>query len=236
MEKVDKTDKVIVFKENIEESLANAIRRYINQVEVLAVDEVEIKKNDSALYDETLAHRVGLVPLKNKKVDAKGVKLKISVKKEGAVYSEEMGGEAEVVEGKIPLVLLDKGQEMDLVATAKLGKGVEHAKYSPGLMFYRDVSEITLDKALAGEIKNSCPDAEVKEKGDKVVVLDNKKTEVCDVCEGIAKRAGKSVETKATGELVVTLESWGQMPVGDIFTESVNVLKKDLSELSKKLK
>lgn len=235
MQKIDKTENSIVFKAELEESLANAIRRYINQIDVLAIDELEIKKNDSALYDETVAHRMGLVPLKNKKVDDKGVKLKLVVKKEGNVNSGEISG-AEVVFDKIPIVVLNKGQEVDIAATAKMGKGAEHAKFSPGLLFYRDACEISMDKSLAGEIKKVCGDADVKEKGDKIVILDNGKTEVCDVCEGIAHKNKKSVETTPTGELIVTLESWGQMDVKDVFTESINVLKKDLGELSKKLK
>lgn len=136
MEIIENKDNQIIFKTEITESLANAIRRYFDEVPVLAIDEVEISKNDSSLYDETIAHRLGLVPLKmDKKV--KKVKLKLSVKKEGFVYSGELSPKKVVYEG-IPLTLLNKGQEIELVATACQGKGSEHSKFSPGLMFYRD--------------------------------------------------------------------------------------------------
>ncbi|MBI2057159.1 DNA-directed RNA polymerase subunit D, partial [Candidatus Pacearchaeota archaeon] len=117
-----KTDKLI-FSAEVDNSLANAIRRYISQIPIVAVDEVEISKNDSALYDETLAHRIGLIPLKAKKQTGK---IKLDSKKEGIVYSGELKGDAEVVYDKIPITLLDKGQELEIKATLKSGRGFEH--------------------------------------------------------------------------------------------------------------
>jgi len=68
MDKIEKKENKIIFKAEIEESLANAIRRYLNQIPILAIDEVEIIKNGSALYDEVVAHRLGLIPLKMDKM------------------------------------------------------------------------------------------------------------------------------------------------------------------------
>ena len=39
----------------VNESLANAIRRCVSLIKTMAVDEVEISRNDSALYDEQAA-------------------------------------------------------------------------------------------------------------------------------------------------------------------------------------
>lgn len=234
MEKIQKTDNQIVFKINLNDSLANAVRRYVNQIPVLAIDEVEITKNDSVLYDETISHRMGLIPLKNKKVPEKGIELKLDVKSEGIVNSGEIKG-TEVVYEKIPIVILNKGQELDLKAIAKLGRGIDHAKWSPGLMFYRNVCEIVLDKSLKEEIKKIC-DNEIREKGDKIIIVDDKKQEICDVCEGISQRYKKEFETNSINELIVTVESWGQMSVEKIFRESIEILKKDLSEFEKELK
>src|SRR3989338_1489655 len=50
--------------ENIDVALANTLRRIMfAEVPVMAVKDVEFKKNNSALYDEILAHRIGLIPL-----------------------------------------------------------------------------------------------------------------------------------------------------------------------------
>ena len=65
METIEKTKTRIGFITNIDESLANAIRRSSSEIPVLAIEEVEFHKNDSALYDEILAHRIGLIPLKD---------------------------------------------------------------------------------------------------------------------------------------------------------------------------
>jgi DNA-directed RNA polymerase subunit D len=233
MELINKNHNEIVFKAEIEDSLANAIRRYINQVPVLAIDEVEIAKNDSALYDETIAHRIGLIPLKSEKTKAnEEIKFKLSVKDKN-VYSGDLNGSVDVVYDKIPITTLGEGQELELSATATLGKGEKHAKYSPGLIYYREATELTLDKSLAESVKKIVEN--VKEKGDKIIIIDDKRKEVADVIEGIADKVGRKVEVKPTGELVITIESFGQMPPEDMFKKTVEQLKKDLEEVEKKI-
>ena len=103
------------------EEMANAIRRSANEIEILAIDEVEIHKNDSALYDEILAHRLGLIPLqatKNVEMFKEGDKpstknqaqIHIKIKGPGIVYSGDIKGEVKPVYDKIPLVILGKDQ------------------------------------------------------------------------------------------------------------------------------
>lgn len=185
MELIEKNEDIMKFKMEIDETLINSIRRYISEIPVLAIDEVEISKNDSALYDEAVAHRLGLVPLKmdGRMGEKTEIELELDVKKAGFVYSGELKG-AKVVYDKIPITLLDKGQFLSLKAFARIGRGREHSKFSPGMMFYQDSED--------AEIKN--------------------------------------------GELLVVLESWGQMPVEDLFVKAIEEMKGDLADFSKKLK
>lgn len=235
MKLVEKKENQITFLAEIDESTANAIRRYLNHVPIIAVDEVEIFKNDSPLYDETIAHRIGLIPLKMNKGLKKEPKMKLSIRKEGFVYSGEFSGETVPVHGSTPITYLNNGQEMEVVATAKLGTGVEHSKFSPGLMFYRNVSEITTDKSLINEIKKACDVNEIKEKGNKIVILDNGKKDIADVCEGIAIKNKKDFDIVLKDELVITVESFGQISVDEVFKKSIEELKKDAGEFSKKI-
>ena len=45
--------------------VANTLRRLIiEEVPTLAIEDVDFKENSSALYDEIVAHRLGLIPIK----------------------------------------------------------------------------------------------------------------------------------------------------------------------------
>ncbi len=236
MKKIEKIENQIVFAAEISETIANSIRRYINQIPLIAINEVEISKNDSALYDETIAHRIGLIPLKSKKSDEKKKgKFKLETKKEGIVYSGDLKGNFKIACEGIPITILSNKQEIKLAATTKTGKGAEHAKFSPGLMFYRKISEIIVDKDLYEKIKKVCPNTEIKEKGNKIIIIDSGKKEVADVCKGIIKRAGKKAEIEEKDGLVVTVESFGQISSEDVFLRSIDVLKKDLKSLTKSI-
>jgi DNA-directed RNA polymerase subunit D len=232
MREIKKTENKLVFETEITENLANAIRRYANKIPIVAIDEVEISRNDSPLYDETVAHRIGLIPLKQGKKDAK---LTLSVKKDGFVYSGEMEGDLEVVYKKIPITLLDKNQELEIVAFTKAGTGDEHAKFSPGIISYRNVVEITLDKACAEKVKKVIPEVEIKAKGNNAFILDNNEKEVCDICEGVCEKDGKEIEVKPTKDLIISVESFGQIKTNEIFKKAIEYLVKDLDELAKKI-
>ncbi len=233
MEVITKKDNKIVLRIGVDDSLANSIRRYVNKIPLVAVDEVEISRNDSPLYDETIAHRIGLIPLKQSKKEGT---LNLEVKKAGMVYSGELKGDVEPIYDKIPITLLNEGQELKISAHAKAGTGSEHAKFSPGFIGYRNVVEIMLDNGVAKKIGQIFPNVEFKQKGNKAVVFDDGEKEIYDICEGMSERDRKEIEVKPTNDIVMFIESFGQIKAQDILKKSIEFLKKDLNEFAKKIK
>ncbi len=238
MELIKNNENKVVFKAEVEESLANAIRRFLGEILILAIEEVEISKNNSPLYDETISHRMGLIPLKTEKsMNSKTeLKIKLNSKKEGIVKAEEIKGDVEIVLPNIPITYLDKNQELVLTAIAKLGRGSEHSKYSPGLMYYRNIVEILLDKSLKEEIKKIFPDLEIKERGGKILILDDDEKEIADAIEGVAEEKNKEVEIAPSKELIITIESFGQISPKEMVKKSIEEIQNSLKDLIKELK
>jgi len=131
-------------------SFANALRRVIiSEVPVLAIEDVDILKNNSVLYDEMLALRLGLIPIKAKPevyLGKKDFRVAFVLKGEGpkTLYSRDLQpSDPEIVPAfpDIPIVKLAPGQEVELEAWAVPGIGKEHAKWQPGHAFYKQLSE-----------------------------------------------------------------------------------------------
>lgn len=150
----DTGDTVSFQLEGIDRSYANAVRRFcISEVPAMAIDDVVILENSSVLYDEILAHRLGMLPIKTDLerynlpeecdcgnplgchkcrvlfvLDAKG-KEKVTTVMSGDLVSEDR--DIRPVSESIPVVKLAMGQSVKLEAYARLGRGKEHAKWQP---------------------------------------------------------------------------------------------------------
>lgn len=234
---------------------ANTLRRIISvDVPTLAIDEVNFYKNSSALYDEMIAHRLGMVPLKT---DLKSYELRSECKCKGegcakcqlnftlnckgpcTVYSKDLKSQdpkIKPVYDDIPIVKLMKDQNLELEASAKLGIGKEHIKFSPGLVFFRNYPEIEIKKEdKATKCIKACPKGVFEQKGKNIVIKDVTK---CDLCEACVEACGSDViQIKASNEdFIFELESWGQLSPREILDEALNVIDKKMDEFSKKLK
>ena len=235
MEILKKTNEEIRFVSNIDVSLANAIRRSVNEIPIIAIDEADIYKNDTVLYDEVLSHRLGLIPLKNQKLkEGQTVEFKLKAKgKEGKkeILSGELG--PDVVYSDMPVVLLEEGQEVEIVGRARAGRGVEHTKFSPGVIFYKHLPKIK----ISGNGEKQTELAEIYPEtfevyGEKLRVKDASEADI-DL-EDFENYEGISVEFK--DDLVFSIESWGQINAKEIFVEACKVLKSNLNEISKAIK
>lgn len=245
MKIIEKTKEKLVFAEEIDESLANAIRRSALEVPVLAIDEVEFHKNDSVLYDEVLALRLGLVPLKTEKdlelrenCSCKGkgcskcsVEFKLVVSKPGMIYAKDLKGKADVVYPDMPLTMLKEGQEIELLATARLGKGKEHTKFSPGLVFYRNAGEIEANVKNPEKYLEICPQKVLKVDKGKLIIADKYKCDLCEACVEEAKKNNEEIKIIPGKEIVFFIESYGQLKPEEILQESVKALKQNLKKI-----
>jgi len=235
MEMIEKTDGEMVFVRGMDVSLANAIRRSVGEIPILAIDECDIYKNDSALYDEIISHRLGLVSLKNQKMKAgQSVEMKMKAKGKGDVEMVMAGllGD-DVVYPETPIVLLGDKQELELVARARAGKGNEHAKFMPGVIFYKHLPKIKISSEGEGHDELAELHPKVFEMfGNKLRV---KSASACDLdADDLKSYPGISIGFG--DELVFMVESWGQIGVKDVFIEACKALKGNLSEVSKSLK
>jgi len=151
---------------NISASMINALRRaIIEDVPVLAIEDVEFTKNDSAMYDEMIAHRLGLLPIST---DLKSYNLQSECSCGGAgcsrcqlklvlerkkgpctVYASDIKSsdpKCKPVFPDMPITKLSEGQELEFTAIAILGRGKDHAKWAAGHAYYHNRADIKINK------------------------------------------------------------------------------------------
>ena len=162
-----------------------------------------------------------------------GGKTKVELKlvKEGpcTVYSGDLKGNAEVVFDKIPITLLGEGHKIELVATAKLGKGIEHAKYNPGLCYYRHILEVKSGSEIDKIVQKAKGLIKPEKSGSKWI---------CDLPDASMEEISKIDESAISdsNELIFVVESYGNMPAKEVFMKAVEALEDNLDEFVKALK
>lgn len=133
--------------------IANAMRRVLmNEIPVLSVETVTFEDNNSGLFDEMLAHRLGMIPIKfdpktmNTKSECKcsgkgcsRCQVKLSIERAGPclVTSSDVVCDNEI-EKNIPITELLENHRLKLEAVAELGIGSEHSKFQSSIVGYNE--------------------------------------------------------------------------------------------------
>ncbi len=247
-----KQNKMVCLIKGTTPAFANMLRKtIIDEVTTMAIEDVEIRKNSSVLYDEMVAHRMGLVPLTTdltaynlpEDCTCKGegcskcqLQLTLKAKGPGFVYASEMKSKdpkVVPVHDKTPIVKLIKGQNIEIEATAVLGKGKEHMKWAPGLIFYKYKPVIDIKKGVtdAKAVADSCPVDVFSVKGkDLEINKDNLlKCHLCGACADVDPDHIKLNESDT--DFIFTIESWGQLTPKDIISNAIEVMKKKCDDV-----
>lgn len=174
------SDNELVFiVRDAEVPFVNAIRRCaMVNVPKIAIEDVNIIRNDSAMFNEVLAHRLGLTPLVSDLDALEGMSLPedddwgeykngilFSLNEEGpkVVYSKDLissDSKIKPVYDTIPLVKLKEDEELNIEAVAKVGYGKDHAKWMPTTVCaYKQYPEITFneDEEIDYDCASACP-------------------------------------------------------------------------------
>jgi DNA-directed RNA polymerase subunit D len=222
----------------------NSIRRTaMNAVPILAAEDITIYENSSILFDEFLAQRIAMVPIKtDAKRFKKGEKTKLILEKEGpgTVYSKDIQAtdpKIEVVFDNIPLVKLKEEQKIKLEIDAVMGTGKQHAKWQPANLTFRNTVELlnkTKNEQLMKRIVESCPKEILEIKAKKIVLKDPLKCDLCRKCEETSKGELEIGFDEKT--FIVTVENHGNLKSKEVITSTINVLNEKMEEMKKELK
>jgi len=256
---LSKGENEITFKvDEISVEMANALRRVMMaEVPVLAIEEVYFKENNSALFDEVIAHRLGLIPLKFpvgvfefrescKSCSGEGCpscQVVFTLEKEGPciVYSGDMKSSIEDVKPlfeNIPIVKLEKGQKVSFEAVAIMGKGKDHIKYKAAIAAYKYYPSITINGKKCdncGACISACP-KDVLEKDKTKPKIKN--LDECNLCRACVEACGKKEAIEVVGEknkFIFRVESVSGLTPKEIVLQACDILEKKAKDLQKEL-
>jgi DNA-directed RNA polymerase subunit D len=235
-------------------SFANAFRRsMMAEVPTLAIEVVRIYDNTSALFDEMLAHRLGLIPIRTDLscyvpreectcngagCDRCGVTFTLSVEGQGTVYSRDLISQdprAVPAMDNIPIVKLAKDQKIVLEARAVLSNGRDHAKWQPtttcGYKNY-PLIEVSGQCDACGQCVDECPRGILVIRGSRVEVEKGRLEEcsLCRLCERACLNTGIGEEPAIRvrsddARFIFVVEGDGSLPVQAIMEKALDYLK-----------
>lgn len=242
-------EKLNFLLEGITPPFANALRRImISEVPSLAVKWVDIEKNNSVLFDEMLAHRMGMIPLKfdptkfnlieECKCGGEGCPLcqvVLALEKTGpcVVYSRDLKSSNKSVSPtspSFPIVELLKNHSVKLSAISQLGTGLEHTKWQAANASYSYYPELIPNgKADAKKAVRACPKHIVSARGNKASIKDPVK---CDTCRRCEEGTGFKLNTDPT-KFIFRVESISGLEPAYIVSKASEILQSKVSEFKK---
>jgi DNA-directed RNA polymerase subunit D len=228
------------------------------------IDDVRIYDNTSALFDEMLAHRLGLIPIKTDLdtysmretcvcngagCPSCSVTFTLSAEGPKMVTSSDLipqDPKAVPVHDNIPLVKIIKGQKLVLEAKAVLNTGKEHAKWQPTIICgYKNHPVITISDICdgCGMCVEECPREILAVKGKKVEVIGGKLPDcsMCRLCERacVATGIGNESAIRISSEpdrFIFVVEGDGSLPVKEIMKRAIQHIKGQSDELERQVR
>lgn len=238
---------IVLILEGVDIPFVNAIRRIcMVEVPTMAVEDVEIYKNDSRIFDEVLAHRLGLIPLKTdlesivprEECDCEdhcprcSVSLLLKEKGPKVVYSGDLTSQDPKiipVHDTIPILKLREGDEVELEAIAQLGTGLDHAKWQPTTTSaYKQYPLITIDLEKCEsclKCAEQCPREVLKfdEKKKQITVLDSENCNMCKTCMKDCEATAITVEGQED-KFIFKIETDGSLSPEQVISTACNIL------------
>lgn len=249
-----KENSLVLVLSDVDVSFANALRRaMLVEVPTLAIEEVTFVENTSPLYDEIIAHRLGLVPIKTYlkalnlrsecKCEGKGcasctLKLTLNVAGPCTVYSHDLKSEDPKMKPveNIPIAKLGSGQKLVLEAEATLGMGKRHAKWQPGVIGYKYYPEIEISEKCDGceACVAACPKNILSVVKKKAKVSDETICTLCHACVEACELDAIKVKGNDR-KYIFTIEGTGALEPEEIFNAAGEIIQTRAEQLAELL-
>lgn len=172
---------------------ANMLRRFaMSYVPTFAIDKVIFYENSSSLFDEYIAHRIGMVPLKWAAGYKPDEEVIFTLEASGpadvtTAYLKSNSEKVKVASERIPLLKLMSEQNLRLEAKALQGIGRKHAKWQAGLVSYGIIDE----NKLGFKVESFMQMSPREMLGRAVELLEKKCQELDEDLAGLEKSANK---------------------------------------------
>ena len=240
-------DEIVFIVRDAEVPFINAIRRCaMVNVPKIAIEDVNIIRNDSAMFNEVLAHRLGLTPLVSD-LDAlegmllpedegweeytNGIMFTLNEVGPKVVYSKDLkssDSKIKPVYDTIPLVKLKDDEVLNIEAVAKVGYGKEHAKWMPTTVCaYKQYPEITFndDVEIDYDCAQACPRGILKSdrRSKKIKILDIEDCAMCKSCVRASDNGYINVGFRPN-DFIFRIETDGAMHPKEVLLKACDVL------------
>ena len=253
--------KLVLVVEGISVEMLNVLRRImLTEVPVMAIDEVIILKNDSPLYGEIISHRLGLIPLKTdlevyklpKECECEGygcplcqVSLTCEVTNTTNASLDIYSGDLKSNDPKIvpvnnfiPIVKIDKNDQVIIEAYAVLGLAKDHAKWQAvSNVAFRNYPDIKFDaNALKDPEENDlivkmCPERLYELASNGSLKLKNDYWKHCTLCNSCEKNSNGKISVSSREDMYIfSIESDGVLGFDALFKKVFQIYNEKIDE------
>ena len=241
---------------NTTPAFANTIRRLIIlEVPTLAIDTITVMENTTALFDEYIGHRLGLIPLwsdieylsvhdectyciENKQDGCSQCTVELELQVETDKVNKKTINSKELIPRdpdyfpvfeNIPIIKMGTEERVHIYAIAKLGRGKNHARWNPvGTIGFQYMPSIKISKKASEneELVASCPQKVFEMKKGKLKATRKVDCNLCNQCVDASQGAIKVAGIP--NNIIFTIESTRVLYIDSIVIKASEIFDKKI--------